>query len=150
MPSDKVNQITREEWRALGFFYDADDDAKVWRFIGSRAGLLSFRNILCAYVADPRNALQSEHQHYGPYMYLKVMTWQVAGFDKDTIRGPLADLARLAKLVEGMLATAKPGSVVRIKEEFSANSPCALVLDVREDGFDPATADPLLPNEGAV
>jgi hypothetical protein len=149
MPSDEVNKKTREEWRALGFFYDVDDDAKVWTFIGSRAGLLSFRDTLHEYVADPRNALESEHEHYGPYMYLKVMTWQEAGFDNNAIRGPLTDLARLATLVEGKLATAQPGSTVRIHDEFAADSPYTLVLEVREDSFDPATADPLLPNEDA-
>jgi hypothetical protein len=147
MPSDKVNKQTRREWRELGFFYDRDDEAKVWRFIGSRAGLIRFRDALLAYVADPRNALDSEHEHYGPYMYLKVMTWQEAGFDDNAIRAPLADLARLAALVETKLTTAQAGSVVRIQEEFVADSPYALVLEVREDGFDPATADPLLPKE---
>jgi len=149
MPSNEVNKKTREEWRELGFFYDVDDDARVWTLIGSRAGLLSFRDALSEYVADPRNALESEHEHYGPYMYLKVMTWQEAGFDNNAIRGPLADLARLAALVEAKLATAQPGSAVRIRDEFAADSPYALVLEVREDGFDPATADPLLPNEDA-
>lgn len=150
MPSNEVNKKTREEWRALGFFYDLDDETKVWKFIGSRAGLLCFRDALLGYVADPRNALESEHEHYGPYMYLKVMTWQDAGFDNHAIRGPLADLARLAALVETKLATAQPGSTIRLRDEFVADSPYALVLEVREDGFDPATADPLLPNEGAA
>ena len=149
MPSDAVNEKTREEWRALGFFYDVDDEAKVWTLVGSRAGLLCFRDALRAYVADPRNALESEHEHYGPYMYLKVMTWPEAGFDNNAIRGPLADLARLAALVEGNLAAAQPGSTVRIHDEFAADSPYTLVLEVREDSFDPATSDPLLPNEDA-
>ena len=43
MPSDAVNEKTREEWRALGFFYDVDHEAKVWTLVGSRAGLLSTR-----------------------------------------------------------------------------------------------------------
>ncbi|HUE54049.1 MAG TPA: hypothetical protein VMO80_17030 [Terriglobales bacterium] len=146
MRSDEVNKKTREEWRALGFFYDRDDDAKLWALIGSRAGLLRFRDALREYVADPRNALESEHEHYGPYMYLKVMTWQEAGFDNNAIRGSLADLARLAALVETRLATAQPGSAVRIHHEFAADSPYALVLEVREDSFDPAAADPLLPS----
>lgn len=80
-------------------------------------------------------------------MYLKVMTWQEAGFDKNAIRGTLADLSRLAGLVDTKLAQAQPGSVVRIQDEFTAGNPYALVLEVREDSFDPATADPLLPNE---
>jgi hypothetical protein len=98
-------------------------------------------------VADPRNALESEHEHYGPYMYLKVMTWPEAGFDHNAIRGSLTDIARLAELVESKLASAQPGSAVRIHHEFAPDSPNALVLDVREDGFDPATADLLLPKE---
>ncbi len=149
MPSDAVNKKTREEWQELGFFYNPDDDAKVWKFIGSRKGLLSFPDTLRAYVADPRNALESEHEHYGPYMYLKVVTWPKAGFDNDAIRGPLADLARLAALFEAKLANAQPGSAVRIHDEFAADSPYSLVLEVREDSFDPATADPLLPTEEA-
>jgi hypothetical protein len=72
------------------------------------------------------------------------MTWREAGFDKDAIRGTLGDLAHLAELVETKLANAQPGSTVGIHEEFAADSPYALVLQAREDGFDPATADPNL------
>jgi|CZKN01.1.fsa_nt_gi hypothetical protein len=145
MPSDATNRATTQEWRELGFFYDRDDRARVWKLTGSRSGLLRFRDLLLSYVADPCNALEAEHEHYGPYAYLEVMTWPVAGFDDHAIRGPLKELARLAKLVEAKLATVSPGSSVLIQEEFAADSPYALALDLREDGFDPATADPLLP-----
>lgn len=138
-----------QEWRDLGFFYDRDDGAKVWRLTGSRVGLLRFRDTLLSYVADPRNATKSEHEHYGPYSYLKVMTWPEAAFDKEAIRGPLVDLARLAKLIESKLATATPGSSVLIRTEFAPESPYTLILDLREDGFDPAAADPLLATEDA-
>jgi len=76
-------------------------------------------------VADPRNALKSEHEHYGPYSYLEVMTWPEAGFDNHAIRGPVADLARLAALIQTKLATARPGSTVRIQEQFATDSPYA-------------------------
>jgi hypothetical protein len=148
MADDATNQATKLERRALGFFYDCDDQTRVWKLTGSRAGLLCFRDALLAYVADPRNVLKPEHIHYGPYGYLKVMTWPEAGLDEHSIRGPLTDLARLAKLVEAKLATVSPGSSVLIREEFAADSPYALVLDPREDGFDPAAADPLLPVAG--
>ena len=144
MPTEATNNATRREWRALGFFYDRDDDTKRWKLTGSRAGLLCFRDALISYANDTRNALQSEHEHYGPYMYLEVMTWPEAGFDGHSIHGPLPDLARLAKLIEAKLATMCPGSCVEIREEFAADSPYALMLDLREDGFDPAAADPLL------
>jgi len=149
MLSDATNRATRREWRELGFFYGRDDQTKVWKLTGSRAGLLRFRDALLSYVADPRNALKSEHEHYGPYSYLEIMTWPEAGFDNHAIRGPVADLARLASLIEAKLAIARPGYTVRIQEEFAPDSPYALVLDLREDGFDPAAADTLLPTEDA-
>jgi hypothetical protein len=95
-------------------------------------------------VADPRNELQSEHEHFGPYAYLEVMTWSEAGFDDHAIYGSLGDLSRLASLVEARLSKAQVGSRISIREEFAPASPYALVLDVREDGFDPAAADPAL------
>jgi hypothetical protein len=147
MPSDAVNLATRREWRDLGFFYDRDDQSKVWTLVGSRNGLLRFRDILFAYVADARNAKQSEHEHYGPYSYLEIMTWPDDGFDDHAIRGPLANLARLAALIETKLAKAHPGSSIKIQTEFATDSPYALILDLREDEFDPATADPMLPLE---
>jgi hypothetical protein len=118
MSSDALNKRIRDDWRNLGFFYNRDDQDKTWTLTGSRAGLLRFRDALLAYVANPRNALKSEHEHYGPYSYLEVMTWPEAGFDDHTIRGPLADLARLAGLIEDKIAAARPGSAVRIREEF--------------------------------
>jgi hypothetical protein len=149
MAGDATNKVTRLEWRELGFYYDRDDQTRVWKLTGSRAGLLRFRDALLDYVADPGNASKSEHVHYGPYGYLEVMTWPDAGFDDHSIRGPLVDLARLAKLLEAKLAAMRPGSSVLIREEFAADSPYALVLELREDGFDPATADPQLTAEDA-
>jgi len=144
MSSEATNSATKQEWRELGFFYDRDDENKVWRLTGSRAGLLRFRDALLSYVTDPRNASDSEHEHYGPYSYLEVMTSPNAGFSDHAIHGSVSDLRRLSALVEAKLATAHPGSTLRILEEFASDSPYALVLDVREDGFDPAAADPQL------
>jgi len=144
MPSDATNEATRQEWRSLGFFYELDDPAKVWRLVGSRSGLLRFRDALLEYAADPSNADDSEHEHYGPYMYLEIMTWPEAGFDHHAIHGTLSDLKRLAKLVEAKLAVIPHGEIIRIQSEFALNSPYGLILEVREDGFDPAEADPML------
>jgi len=144
MPSDATNESTRREWRQLGFFYDRDDEAKVWKITGSRAGLFKFRDALLDYVANPLNNSKSEHEHYGPYGFLEIMTWPEPGFDEHAIRGSLADLARLAKLVEVKVNFSQPKSDIFIKEEFAVNSPYALVLEFREDGFDPASPDPYL------
>ena len=149
MPSDARNEAIRREWRKLGFFYDLDDASREWRVTGSRSGLRRLRDLLLAYVADPRNRAESEHEHYGPYHYLEVMTWSEAGIDDHAIRGTLADLERLARIVEARVNQAVPGATIRSREDFAASSPYSLVLEVREDDFDPATADASLRDGGA-
>ena len=136
-----TDEQIKQQWRKLGFFCELDGQKKLWTLTGSRAGLLYFPDLLLGYVADPQNASDNEHQHYGPYGSLEVMTWPDAGFDGHAIRGSLTDLARLAELIEAKLATAEPGSPILIRKEFAADSPYSLMLDVRADGFDPASAD---------
>jgi hypothetical protein len=131
----------KQQWRKLGFYCELDDQKREWILTGSRAGLLYFPDLLLGFVADPRNALDNAREHYGPYGSLEVMTYPDAGFDGHAIRGSLVELARLAELVETKLVTAQPGESVRIREEFAPNSPYALLLDVRADGFDPASTD---------
>jgi hypothetical protein len=109
--------------------------------------LLRFRDELLLYVANPKNALKSERQHYGPYSYLEIMTWPEARFDDHAIRGPLEDLARLAKLIEAKVDTMCPGSTLQIREEFAAHNPYAVLLEMRQNLFEPVTADTQLPAE---
>jgi hypothetical protein len=143
---ERMKDITRAEWRELGFFYDRDDNAREWLIVGSRAGLRRFAARLRTYAASPKGAVASEHEHYGPYMYLEVMTWPEAGMDDHAIYGPAEELDRLASLVELRLAGLQPGNAARIREEFTPKSPYALVLALREDSFDPASADSSLGN----
>jgi len=138
MTDDQIKQ----QWRELGFFCELDDQNKVWTLTGSRAGLLHFPDLLRGYINDPQNATNGERKHYGPYGSLEVMTWADAGFDAHAIRGSLTDLDRLANLVETKLTVAEPGSKVRIRADFAPDSPYGLLLDVRVNGFDPASADP--------
>ena len=140
--ADLTNEDIKRGWRELGFFCELDDQNKVWTLTGSRAGLLHFSDLLRGYIADPANALDGERKHFGPYGSLEIMTWSDAGLDSNAIRGSLTDLDRLASVVETHLAFAEPGSPVRIREEFSPDSRYALLLDVRVDGFDPASTDP--------
>jgi hypothetical protein len=136
-----LKDVTRQEWRELGFFYDRDDASKEWRLVGSCDGLCRFSSLLREYVADPRNEMKSEHEHYGPYSYLEVMTWPEAGFDHHAVRGPLGALDALASLVDAKIGAMKTGDKVRIGDEFAAGTTYALVLDLRDDDFDPSSLD---------
>jgi hypothetical protein len=140
-PTAMTEEGIKQEWRKLGFYCEMDRQKKVWTLTGSRAGLLYFPDLLLGYVADPQNASDSGHQHYGPYGTLEVMTYPDAGFDSHAIRGSLVALTHLAELIEVKLATAEAGSPILIREEFAADSPYSLMLDVRADGFDPSSAD---------
>lgn len=126
-----------DDWRELGFYCNHDTAGRRYHLVGSCSGLMRFAELLRIYVSDPRNEMQSEHEHCGPYG-LEVMTWPKAGMDDHSIHGPLPKLAELATVVERKLATAKPGDSIVIRDEFSEEGDFSLLLDVREAGFDPA------------
>lgn len=140
LPAMSDEQI-KQAWRKLGFFCEMDTQKRQWRLTGSRAGLLYFPDLLLGFVNDPKNATDGETEHFGPYGSLVIMMWHDAGFDSHAIRGSSASLGHLAELIEVKLATAEPGKPIVIREEYSADSPYSLMLDVRADGFDPAAAD---------
>ena len=143
-PSEATNAATRQEWRDLGFFYDIDDAAHRWRLVGSRTGLREFSKLLRAYCRNPRNATAIEHDHFGPYMYLKVMTWPDAGVDKASIHGTIDDLQRLAQIVDAAIEKATPDDTIAVAQRFAPGSEYELVLEIKTEGFDPAEADPCL------
>ncbi len=141
MRSETTNKKTRQEWRELGFWYDRDDDAKEWRVVGSVAGLRKFARMVQTYASDPRSIQISEHDHFGPYWYLTIGTWNVPLIGKDWIAGPLPDLLRLSALVIERIANARTGETFKLREAYASTSPYELILDVRDDTFDPASAD---------
>jgi hypothetical protein len=149
MTTEKMNQVTREEWHELGFFYDFDKENSRWRFVGSRSGLLKFRDILNAYADDVRNERISEHEHYGPYFYLKLMTWEEAEITENAICGTLSDFRKLAAIVENKLIASSAGSTFTIGDEHAEGNQAILEFEVREEGFDPASADPLLQSDAS-
>lgn len=141
MPSTEINEMTQREWRELGFFYDRDDEAKEWRLIGSKAGLRYFAHAIQKYAAQPCHELISEHQHFGPYGYLEIGTWTTSEITDHWIAGPLVEIQRLALAVIARLDTASLGDCLYLRREFAPLSPYDLVLEVREDSYDPAQAD---------
>ena len=130
----------KQKWRDLGFFCELDHQDKLWTLTGSLRGLLFFPDLLLGYIADPDNARDGTKKKYGPYGTLEVMTWPEPGFG-NSIRGSATALAHLAELVDAKLASAQAGDQIRIREEYASDNPYTLLLDIRPDGFDPASAD---------
>ena len=131
----------RNEWRALGFFYDYDDRRGNWLFRASRSGFAKLCFELRQYAIDSKHALTSQHEHYGPYSYLKFVMWSELKVTADGIYGASPDFIRLAKMIELQTANAPPGTEVELAGQYFANSDSTLVLRVEPDGFDPSSCD---------
>ena len=144
MTSTETNEQTKIEWRELGFFYDYDEKDSCWRLVSSRQGLLKFCDILNDYAADERNAPLSEHEHYGPYWYLKLVTWTEPIITAHDIRGTFEDFRRLSKLMREKLENASVGDSFMINLEYSPKNEAKILFEIKADDFDAAKADPLL------
>lgn len=144
MTEAELNEQTREDWRELGFFYDFDKNNCCWRLIGSQQGLLKFSDILNEYANDARKAALSEHEHYGPYWYLKLTTWEKPAITANAIYGRLEDFQSLSKLVKQKLLKTVVGDRITIDKEYSLENEARIVFEVKSDDFDASEADSLL------
>ncbi len=142
VPTKEINEATRREWRELGFFYDRIDNNNEWSIVGSRAGLLRFAQLVCEYANDPRNCGLSEHEHFGPYMYLEIGTWRGPEITRHWIAGTVDDLRWLSAIIREKASKATFGEKTLLRKEYAPNSHYELSLEIRDDGFDPASADP--------
>jgi hypothetical protein len=142
--NDDFNESTKSEWRELGFYCDQNSEDHVWRFIGSKSGLLKVSELLTTYVANPSNSLISEHEHYSPYGWLEIGTWQTRNVTDHWIAGSLSDLLFLADCINRRIKDAQPGAIINLKDEYCPNCDWGIVLEVKNDDFDSATEDKVI------
>ncbi len=133
----------KDEWRNLGFYYDLkkDIDNNDWRFFGSKQGLFKFVKILDYYISEARNNFISEHAHYGPYNYLKIMTWNSPVITENYIAGTIYNLKDLTTIVTNALHKTKIGQTFKIDSEYGTNNTAILNFFVMADDFDPVSMD---------
>jgi hypothetical protein len=143
---DNVEKMLIGEWRELGFYYDLDHRLEVnqWRFFGSRNGLQNFVTLLDCYISKPSNEGISEHDHYGPYSYLKIMTWNKAEITEDYIAGTIQDLKKLRNIIAAKLAQAQPGETFNIDKDYGVGNTVTAKFFVMADTFDPVSMDELI------
>ena len=142
MATEAAKEVTRRAWRELGFYCGKNDAAKEWRIVGSVAGLRKFAAEIRAYASNPANDRLSEYTQLGPAMNLEIGTSHQTEITEQWIGGPLADLLRLATFIERSAQDNVVGKCVNLRSNFSPMAPYELILDVREESFDPASADP--------
>lgn len=138
--SKEINTI-QQQWRNLGFFYEKRDNDRLWFLAGSKEGLLRFYDILTGYVRDPQYNEISAHEHYGPYMYLEIMTWKKPGIDRHSIHGSKQDLQMLADIFISKLRETSVGHHFVIGSNYTSDNEYSILVDVKEEGFDPALLD---------
>lgn len=138
MPSEAASRA----WRELGFFCGRNDAAKEWRIVGSVKGLRKFAAEIRMYASNPANDRLSEYTQFGPAMNLEVGTSHQTEITEQWIGGPLVELLRLATLIERSAQDNVVGKRIALRSNFSPMAPYELVLDVRDEAFDPASADP--------
>jgi hypothetical protein len=141
VPSATTNEATRREWRDLGFFYERDDAAQVWTIRGSIDGLNRFAAEIERYASKPNHTVISEHDHFGPYLYLKIGTWPAPQLNGDWIAGPLSFLTDLAQEIRSRLNAAAVGQTLSLRGFFEPSESYDLLLKIEPDSFDPAEAD---------
>ena len=141
-----IDQMMIDEWRQLGFYYDRDDrlDVNQWRFFGSNKGLQNFVSLLDKYTATPANDTLSEHEHYGPYSYLKIMTWDKPIITADYIAGTIQDLKNLKNLISEKLLNSIAGQTFAIDKDFGQDNTITAKFFVMADDFDPVSMDELI------
>lgn len=141
-----LDQLMVDEWRELGFYYDRDDrmDVNQWRFYGSKQGLQKFVALLEKYTDNPHNDTLSEHDHYGPYAYLKIMTWDKPTITESYIAGTIQDLKQLSIIIAKKLNKAEPGQAFNIDKDYGVDNTVTAKFFVMSDDFDPPSMDELI------
>jgi hypothetical protein len=112
--------------------------------VGSSTGLRHLADLLRECAFDDRFWDPPTHRHLGPYEYLTVTASETPIIDERGIAGSAQDLDVLACYLEAALEVFGPGESVDLSHEYAGAGNWGMRLDVQEDGFDPATADPLL------
>jgi len=142
--SRKLRDITKEDWRILGFHYVRDDTAKKWVFTASRRGLEQLCFVLMDFARDPDNSRVGAHVHIGPYEYLTVMTTDSFRIERNRICGTRAELAALSDKIASDLNDGEESTVIRLSDAMLDASEYSIELRIMEYGYDPARADPQL------
>lgn len=133
--------MLRKEWRELGFYYETDEQKKEWPFAGSKKGLLNF--ISCIDELEFENGL-SKDSHFGPYSYLKLMTWDKPYIDLKLIAGREEDFETLKQIYKERVGITDIGGEFIIDKEYSLDSSASLRVKIMNDRFDPVSMDPQL------
>ncbi len=142
-----IDKKLLDEWRELGFYYDFDERLSVnqWRFYGSKSGVQNFVKLLDDYISRASNDKVFEHDHYGPYMNLKIITLDdQAIITENAIGGSITDLKSLRNIIADKLSKIEPGQTFSIDKDYGEDNTVTAKFFIMADNFDPVSMDELI------
>ncbi|MBT1449790.1 hypothetical protein KJ365_02775 [Glaciecola sp. XM2] len=139
--SDKIADLTREEWKNLGFYYISDQANEKWELHGSRTGLSNLCNLLRKFASENRE--YGDHEHLMPHWYLTFTSLEDFSINKRDIGGKPEQLMRFANFFEKEVSDCRQGATVTVPKD-AFNTDYEITFTVHRDNFDPSSKDPQL------
>ncbi|MDQ2753311.1 MAG: hypothetical protein M3R72_09855 [Bacteroidota bacterium] len=136
-----IDKNIKNEWRELGFYYDNGEEKDEWRFYGCKKGLQNFVRLLDEYIKKPNHAELSQEDAFGPYTYLKIMTWDKPTITSNYFAGTLENLANLKNLIADNISKTAIGQSFNIENDYGVNNSVTATFFIMPDDFDPVSMD---------
>lgn len=130
----------RDEWNELGFYYQIDKHNKHWIFHLNKEGLRKFCELINEFTDNYSNDQIGEHDHYGPYMYFKLVVMDKLIINEDCIGGKNEDLKLLAEFISDGLKE-KGSGVYILNDGLLKDTEYKLKFVVKDENFKPGTMD---------
>ncbi len=139
--SGKAAELTRQEWRDLGFYYISSTEQQKWILHGSKVGLLNLCKLVEEFAA--KNHPLGEHDHLLPHWYLTLTSCDTFSINSRGISGTPKQLNEFAKIFTKSVQNSSKGTTSLLsKDVFS--SEYAIEYTVHGDNYDPSSKDPQL------
>jgi hypothetical protein len=134
-------EAVKDEWRKLGYYFELNKDEKKWVFISSKNGIEKFIDQIKDYIQNETNKDIGEHDHWGPYGDLKIMTTSVPQITNGFIGGNCTSFLELTELIEKNIKKITINESFFIQEEYVKDARTGIEFVIKDDDFDPASAD---------
>lgn len=139
--SGKAAELTRAEWRELGFYYVSHDGEQKWELHGSKSGLFNLSELLRNFANDNRE--YGDHEHLLPHWYFTLTASDAFAIDARGISGTPEQLRNFATYFNGKVLSSANSSTVCVSKEIF-NTDYSIEFTVHGDNFDPSSKDPQL------
>lgn len=139
--SPKLQEMTKEEWRELGFYYISDDDKGRWDLHGSVNGLSNLISLIESFLAQ--DEVLGKHEHLLPHWYLTFEFTKAGDVSKRGLVGSKRDFQALNSFLRKQFEEAQKGDVIDLHRFYQSPS-YKMFLHIHGDSFDPSSMDPQL------